>query len=330
MSDIARDGPAKIAAHAPLLVTGLPRSGTSWTGKMLEASGQVVYINEPMSPRRPPGGSPGVLDAQVDHRLQYIDPAEPRAWTSAFQATLELRFQAMAEIRSIRRPYHAARAVKYATAFAVGRHRNRRAMLDDPNALFASRWLASAMGVGVVIVVRDPVGVIGSWRQLGWKPHLEDLLAQGALMRDHFAHRRSDIERAEGSGNWLEQMCCLWNLGNEFVDVVRSEVDGVLVWRYEDLAFDPLQQFRSLYGQCGLDFSSGACDRINRATSSTVDAGHRGFAWSLMGGVSRTAFRQMDSRAAVTGPDQRLRPDEIDLIRTRTSAVLDRFPRSTG
>ena len=61
---------------APLLVTGLPRSGTSWTGKMLEASGQVVYVNEPMNTRRPPGRSPGVLNAHVQHRFQYVDPAD--------------------------------------------------------------------------------------------------------------------------------------------------------------------------------------------------------------------------------------------------------------
>ena len=59
-------------SSVPLLVTGLPRSGTSWTGKMLEASGQVVYVNEPLNPRRPPGRSPGVLNASVTHRFQKI------------------------------------------------------------------------------------------------------------------------------------------------------------------------------------------------------------------------------------------------------------------
>jgi hypothetical protein len=31
-----------MAAGPPLLVTGMPRSATSWTGKMLEASGRFV------------------------------------------------------------------------------------------------------------------------------------------------------------------------------------------------------------------------------------------------------------------------------------------------
>ena len=59
----------------PILVTGIPRSGTSWVGKMLDAGGEVVYINEPLSDHRPPGRSPGVLAAPVHHRFQYISEA---------------------------------------------------------------------------------------------------------------------------------------------------------------------------------------------------------------------------------------------------------------
>ena len=59
----------------PILVTGIPRSGTSWVGKMLDAGGEVVYINEPLSDHRPPGRSPGVLAAPDHHRFQYISEA---------------------------------------------------------------------------------------------------------------------------------------------------------------------------------------------------------------------------------------------------------------
>jgi hypothetical protein len=34
-------------------------------GKMLEASGALVYVNEPLNPQHPPGRSPGVLRADV-------------------------------------------------------------------------------------------------------------------------------------------------------------------------------------------------------------------------------------------------------------------------
>jgi hypothetical protein len=43
----------------PILVTGMPRTATSWVGKMLEASGALVDVNEPLNPQHPPGRSPG-------------------------------------------------------------------------------------------------------------------------------------------------------------------------------------------------------------------------------------------------------------------------------
>jgi hypothetical protein len=313
---------------APLLVTGLPRSGTSWTGKMLEASGQVVYVNEPMSTKRPPGGSPGVLNATVHHKFQYVDPQADAEWRRAFADTLRLRFRPGAEIAAVRSPYHLARGAKYAAAFTMGALRGKVAMLDDPNALFSAPWLTETMGVRTVVVVRDPVGMIGSWRQLGWKPDLGEWLAQPALMRDHLEGDRELIERAHASGDWLEQMICLWTVGNRFVDGLRDR-DGISIWRYEDLAHDPLDRYEALYRWCGLDWSVAASDAIREATTASGDQ-HRGFAWTLKGGISRTAFRRMDSRAAVSQQDRRLDPDEIERVRSATGDVLERFPRTTG
>lgn len=310
---------------APLLVTGLPRSGTSWTGKMLEGSGQVVYVNEPMNTRRPPGRSPGVLNARVQHRFQYIDPSDDAAWAAAFHDTLRLRFHPLAELRSVRHPYDVARGLKYATQFTVGAVRHRRAMLDDPNALFSAGWLTQRMGVSTLVLVRDPVGLLGSWKALGWQVQLTELLSQPALMRDHLAPWAEQIQQAVDTGDWIDRMCCLWNVAHEVIDRLRNEVDHVLIRRYEDLASDPMQQFAEVYEWFGLDWSDDAQRVVSEATS-TATASTRGFSWS---GFSRTAYQRMDSKSAVTKAEQRLTPDEIERVRSLTGQVAARFPRST-
>ena len=76
----------------PLLVTGMPRTATSWVGKMLEASGALVYVNEPLNPQHPPGRSSGVLGADVEHAFQYITEENERVWLPAFRDTVRLRF----------------------------------------------------------------------------------------------------------------------------------------------------------------------------------------------------------------------------------------------
>ena len=100
----------------PLLVTGMPRTATSWVGKMLEASGALVYVNEPMNPQHPPGRSPGVLRAEVGHAFQYISEDNEREWLPAFRDTVRLRFHPLAELRRNHRPYDLARTAKYTAA----------------------------------------------------------------------------------------------------------------------------------------------------------------------------------------------------------------------
>ncbi len=313
----------------PLLVTGLPRSGTSWAGKMLEASGELVYINEPMSLSRPPGGSPGVLDAPIRHRFQYIDEAADDDFVGPFADTLSLRFRPVRELTAVRKPYHVARGAKYAAAFTIGSLRGKRAMLDDPNAIFALRWLTERMSVRTVVVVRDPVSLLGSWRQLGWQPQLQPILDQPDLVRDHFADDAEMIERTAAEGDWIDQMCCFWNLGNRFVRAARNDLDDVLAVRYEDLAADPLPQYEALYRWCELDWDDDAQSSIREATTASSDSG-QGFSWSLRGGLSRTAFRRMDSAASVSQVDRRLDPDETERVRAATADVLALFPRTTG
>ena len=289
---------------------------------MLEASREVVYVNEPLNPRRPPGRSPGVLNAKVDHRFQYICADNDAPWRAAYRDTLRLHYRFFAELRALRKPYDAGRMLKYASEFAIGARRHRRALLDDPYALYSSRWLTEQMGVRTVLLVRDPVGLLGSWKTLGWRVDLRDLLDQPLLVRDHLAPWQEDLERA-AAGDWVDQMCALWNVSHRIVDEFRTEVAGLRVWRYEHLAASPMEEFGSMYEWMGLDWSTSAQQVVRDATSTASET--KGFAWSLRGGLSRTAFRPMDSATAAKAAEGRLTPDEVRRVRDATAEVAARF-----
>ena len=54
----------------PILVTGGHRTGTTWVGKMLAASGEAAYISEPLNVLH----RPGVMSTPVRHWYTYICP----------------------------------------------------------------------------------------------------------------------------------------------------------------------------------------------------------------------------------------------------------------
>ncbi|MFC7243500.1 sulfotransferase [Catellatospora aurea] len=310
------------ATQPGLLVTGLPRSGTSWVGKMVEAGRQVVYVNEPLNVRHPPGRSPGVLDADVTHRFQYICADNEDVWLRAFRRTLALRYGVGRELRRNHAPYDIARMVKYATAFATGRLRGRRAMLDDPYALMAVPWLAEKFGVRSVVLVRDPVSLVGSYRKLGWHISLDELLGQPLLTRDLLADHVDELREAAAKEDEIHTTALLWRVVYDVVDRVHRHVPGVLVRRYEDFAMRPEEEFGALYAHFGLNFDEQARAQVVAATTAGEQDSQRGFVRS---GTSKTAFRPMDSKQALAAAQNRLSAEDAARVVAITRDVLDRF-----
>ncbi len=239
-------------AYRGILVTGLPRSGTSWVGKMLQAGGEVVYVNEPLNPAHPPGRSPGVLNAEVTHRYQYICADNEERWVRAFSDTLRLRYHPVAELRRNHRAYDLARLAKYSSAFVIGKIRHRRPLIDDPFAVFSSAWFAERVGCQVIVCVRHPFGFVGSWQQLGWKVPFGELLGQPLLMRDLLGAYADEMRALEGSADRIARTALLWRITYAVLGEMAARTSRVHVRRYEDLARAPEEGFRELYETCGL------------------------------------------------------------------------------
>ncbi|TMR06826.1 sulfotransferase [Nonomuraea turkmeniaca] len=295
----------------PILVTGLPRSGTSWTGKMLVAGGGLVYVNEPLNPQHPPGRCPGVLRAEVTHRFQYICDDNADAWLPAFRDTACLRYHWLAELRANHSPYDLARLIRYGTAFAVGRLAGRRALLDDPFAVLSAGWFARRLGCRVVALVRDPVSFVASWQRLGWTVSFRELLDQPLLVRDH--PEVLELRALDGSDDRVAKAAALWRVTH----TILTRTPGLLLTSYESLAADPIAGFRRLYAYADLPWTPTAERRIARACTEGSRRGTGPFAWS---GLSRTAYRRMDSRRALAAGTRGLDDEDAARVRVLTSA----------
>ena len=295
---------------APILVTGMPRTGTTWLARMLDASGGLVYVNEPLNPLHPPGRSPGVLAAEVEHRFQYICEDNEDKFLPAYRDLLELRFRIGAELRANHKPGDFARAMRYQLNFVKGRLWRRRVLIADPFAVFSTEWFARRLGCQVVVIVRHPAATISSRKRLDWKIDFRELLDQPLLMRDHLAGTEADL-RAAGADDVMTQGALLWLAIYRSVAKLR-DVPGVTLVRHEDLSLEPVDGFRRLYRILGLPFSERARRHISAATSSDN-------ASELpLGKPHRT---QLNSRLNLDNWKRRLGESEISRIRDLTGAT---------
>jgi hypothetical protein len=301
---------------APILVTGIPRSGTSWVGKMLDAGGQIVYINEPLNDRHPPGQSPGILTAPVRHRFQYISEANEEEYLEPFRETVRLRYHHLAELRRNRSPRDLMRMAKYSSSFARGRLRGRRALLDDPFAVFSAGWLARRLGCQVVAVVRHPAAVAGSRKQLGWRTDFRHFLRQPLLMEEWLHPFEHDMRALLRDPDPLAEGNLLWRMVYHVVASERNGSERIRVVRNEDLSFDPVGGYTELYRNLGLRMSEKVRTTIEQSSSGGKEG--KGHTWS---GLSKTGFRPLDSRANTVRWKKLLTAEEVSRVRAMTHDV---------
>jgi hypothetical protein len=303
----------------------MPRSGTSWVGKMLESSREVVYVNEPLNPGHPPGRSPGVLDATVTHQFQYIDPFDDEAWRHAFARTLALRYGFVRELRVNRQAYDLARMAKYGTSFTLGRWTGRRAMLDDPFAVMCVPWLVQTFGIQALVLVRNPISLVGSYRTLGWKMRFDQLLDQPGLVRDLLVPDAANLaDEAKAATTSVAAAALMWRTIYGVVDRHYLDIPGVTVRRYEDFVSAPVTEFRSLYDFFGLTWRRRVERSVIAATTGRGSS-RASFRWTFRSGISRTAFRPMNSSAAMESARLRLADGEAARVRDIAGAVAAKF-----
>ena len=182
---------------------------------------------------------------------------------------LRLRYNLVAELRTNRGIYDLAKMAKYATAFSHGRARGMRPLIDDPYMVFAAEWMAERLDCQVVMLVRHPAGHRLEPRPdrhrlerqparhrlaARARPRLPRAVRRGARARGPRAARPDRARRASVA----RHPCGIAH------QVARNP--RFVVVRYEDLAGDPLNEFRALYDRLdGVTF--------NRSAEATVRSG---------------------------------------------------------
>jgi hypothetical protein len=300
-------------SHAPILVTGAHRTGTTWVGKMLAASGQAGYISEPLNLWH----RPGVLRVPVQHWYTYICAENEQVYLSALQETLGFHYHPWREVRSLRSRKDLLRMGRDGWVFTRGRFQAQRPLLKDPFAIFSAPWFHDRLGCQVVITVRHPAAFASSLKRLGWDFDFSHLLDQPLLMRDLLEPYREQMEALRAAPeDIIGQASLLWQITYEIVAGFCARYPDFQVVRQEDLSLDPLGGFQKLYQALDLDFTPQAQKAILDSSSAENP-----------GEVSKQAVHavRLDSRANLHNWKRRLQAQEIERVRSLTQATAQQY-----
>jgi hypothetical protein len=116
-----------------------------------------------------------------------------------------------------------------------------------------------------------------------------------------------------------------WTMLHIVLADMADRSDRLHVVRYEDLCADPVGEFERLFNRMGLEFNAAARAEVVRGTEgSSKNQSHR---WRISrhGGLSRTAFRPMDSKAMIWAWKKTIEPEEAARIRAIAAPVAGRW-----
>jgi hypothetical protein len=200
-------------------------------------------------------------------------------------------------------------------AFAANRRAHAVPISKDPIAVFSAEWMADALGMDTLVLIRHPAAFAFSIVKQGWWHPFDHFIAQPAMMRDLFASRADEIERfAETPQPLLDQAILLWVLIHEHIARMRTVRPDWRFARLEDLSTDPVPRFRDLYEWLGLRWS-GAVERAVVESSSGDNPAV----------TTEASSRRRDSKAAATAWKGLLTPEHQATIKERTAPVWQEF-----
>jgi hypothetical protein len=251
----------------------------------------------------------------VDGWFPYITVENEERVLPALADALEFRYPLVRELSGCRSRSDVLHTLKWWWSFV--RSRRRRPLVKEPHAVFSAPWFSSRLGSDVVVTVRHPAAVVASWKRLGWSFDFNNLLTQPALLRDWLEPFETEMRAAlEPPADLVDRVALLWHVIYDVVGEHRKRFPEFHVVRQEDLSRNPTDEFRRLYGQLRVPFTSDVEHTVASASSrdnpkeTQVESPHE---------------TRLDSIANLGSWRTRLSPEELNRIRRRTERTAGLF-----
>ena len=228
--------------NTPILITGTPRSGTTFVGEILSHSKQLKYVYEPMNPDY---GYPIknykciICGCKVDKWYRYITKENDLGYYKHFKHLIN------------------SKALQGKTA-----------LLKAPFSAFAAEWLNEEFGARPIVMFRNPLSFVSSIKRMNWPVDFKDFLEQEELMTEHLSEYKDEMIKVQNNpediiGNGILQ----YNVFYSYIQKLQKAHPEWLYVKLEDLSENPVPNFKKIFEHFDLDFSKDVENKIVEFTS---------------------------------------------------------------
>lgn len=243
-------------ATPPILISGCPRSGTTFCGNIVSKAPEIFEIYEPFNHDftyhldlptkffRVTAENEAEYKPRIDRLLALSSPAQ--RWRHLPRGAVErlISKKDMTAALSLKKLAQDRDSFLHATRISI----------KDPIAFFSADWLARTYGARVVIMCRHPGGVVSSFLNLGWESETKYIvdhplpLSDGRFDKEIAAWRRNPDD-AVGA------VILQWKLFTQAsLDWHKMHPDWFFCL-HDQLCDHPVDLFRAIFKSVDLPFS---------------------------------------------------------------------------
>jgi len=234
----------------PILVTGSPRSGTSWVGRMIGHVPFVRYINEPFNI----GNNPCSCGIKFKYWFSYLSARNLHEYEDHLKHVLYPAYTSYGLLNLITDIVQSRRIrplSKYLQAY-----RSHKVLVKDPIAVFSAETLASMFNMDVIVLIRHPAAIVSSYKALNWTHSFSHFLHQPELMEEHLAPFQAEVEDfVKKEYDIIDQAALLWKLIHHMIIQYQKKHPDWIFVRHEDLATTPIEGYQNLFNRLELPYS---------------------------------------------------------------------------
>lgn len=226
----------------PLLIMSMPRSGSSWIGKMMGNAKSGLYLREPINQSiLEHTDLPTLFDVPSENVISKVRPFARHVFAAY--------------------PAFGRKIVKQPERWSWLQRSEMQVIVKEVNPFFYP-WLHDSFDFKTVYLVRHPAAVALSFHKLGWN----------AASNDRLSTTNEVIKDEHKDGFWSYHGALQAVASN----IVREELtkqsrQRYRVVKYEDLCRQPLKAFEELFQYADLTWSEEEANRIKRHSTSTND-----------------------------------------------------------
>lgn len=239
----------------PVLLTSLPRSGSTWVLRVLEQAPHTLAVFEPDHLDINGLGTNGV---HPYIRAESEWPEYEAIYRGAFRG--EKREPSILAINALRRKIQRA-AYRFSP-------KQPRVIVKTVFSLHNTEWIVRRFSPAVVILLRNPYSLIHSINRKWPAARLKDLLVQEEFVEDYLEPYREVIESAQTPYEILATRVAAYY---KAVLTCAEKHPSWIVITHEELCCSPLSSYERLYERVGLEWSRGV-EKFIEATNKPKDS----------------------------------------------------------